>query len=113
MASDDKDNGKSAYRKWFDDPYMFNIPDATYDDLPELIGSLKRAAIDAYVRDKLAPPQAEGQRHESHAQTQTVKAAEKRQRQRQTLDRRNVTTATSLQNLNQFEKKSKRFSNPG
>jgi hypothetical protein len=58
MASDDKDNDKSAYRKWFDDPYMFNIPDATYDDLPELIGSLKRAAIDAYVRNKLAPPPA-------------------------------------------------------
>lgn len=55
MASDDKNDDKVPLRKWFDDPYMFNIPDATYDNLPELIGSLKRAAIDAYVRDKLAP----------------------------------------------------------
>ena len=54
MASDDKNDGKVPLRKLFDDPYMFDLPDATYDDLPELIGNLKRAAIDAYVRDKLA-----------------------------------------------------------
>ncbi len=53
MASDDKNDGKSDYRKWFDDPYVFDIPDATYDDLPKLVRSLKRAAIDAYVRDKM------------------------------------------------------------
>ena len=58
MASDDKNDGKSDYREWFDDPYAFDIPDATYDDLPKLVRSLKRAAIDAYVRDKLAPPPA-------------------------------------------------------
>lgn len=52
MASDDKNDGKSDYREWFDDPYAFDIPDATYDDLPKLVRSLKRAAIDAYVRDK-------------------------------------------------------------
>ena len=55
MASDDKNDGKAPLRKLFDDPYVFDLPDATYDDLPELIGNLKRAAIDAYVRDKLAP----------------------------------------------------------
>lgn len=55
MASDDKNDGKVPLRKLFDDPYVFDLPDATYDDLPELIGNLKRAAIDAYVRDKLAP----------------------------------------------------------
>ena len=54
MASDDKNDGKVPLRKLFDDPYVFDLPDATYDDLPELIGNLKRAAIDAYVRDKLA-----------------------------------------------------------
>lgn len=57
MTSDDKNNGETL-EEVFSEPYMFNIPDATYDDLPELIGSLKRAAIDAYVRNKLAPPPA-------------------------------------------------------
>lgn len=52
MTSDDKNNGETL-EEVFSEPYMFNIPDATYDDLPELIGSLKRAAIDAYVRDKM------------------------------------------------------------
>ena len=48
MTSDDKNNGETL-EKVFSEPYIFDFPDATYDNLPELIGSLKRAAIDAYV----------------------------------------------------------------